>query len=279
MDSLEALNRQITGAQDLAAAQLQGAGAVREVEARLRAETETLKVRAEADADYTRIVEVLTTRYVALAEAQALARSNAAELGQQQQLETLRTEAQLVGATVAQRERELAVLRERQKLTQEGVTDGAAHVLRNLDGVFGRPFHPRRRVAEAASHLCVQGQVHDLEIGRVGQGSRPLVLELDIGLFQPLATTHQCDFGAGGPGPGQGLKGYFGADAGGIPEGQHQSGWIYAWVELMGRGGIHGEMVFAGMFAVVVGEGLSAGLANSPLGQDGRGSPSTHRQA
>ena len=69
MDSLEALNRQISGAQDLAMAQLQGADAVREVEARLRAETETLKVRAEADADYTRIVEVLTTRYVALADA------------------------------------------------------------------------------------------------------------------------------------------------------------------------------------------------------------------
>ena len=51
-------------------------------------------------------------------------------LGQQQQLETLRTEAQLVGATVAQRERELAVLRERQKLTQEGVTDGAAQARR-----------------------------------------------------------------------------------------------------------------------------------------------------
>ena len=146
---------------------------------------------------------------------------------------------------------------------------------------FGGPRQPtkagraRRRVAVAASHRCVQGQVHDLELGRVGQGSRPLVLELDIGLFQPLATTHQRDFSAGGPGPGQGLKGYFGADAGGIPEGQHQSGWIYDWVELMGRGGIHGEVVFAGMFAVVVGEGLSAGLANSPLGQDGRGSPHT----
>ncbi len=167
MDSLEALNRQISGAQDLAAAQLQGAGAVREVEARLRAETETLKVRAEADADYTRIVEVLTTRYVALAEAQALARSNAAELGQQQQLETLRAEAQLVGATVAQRERELAVLRERQKLTQEGVTDGAAQARRlALAGQIADETQALKRQQEAWTELSNVGvQAFD----RIGQ--------------------------------------------------------------------------------------------------------------
>ena len=167
MDSLEALNRQITGAEDLAAAQLQGAGAVREVEARLRAETETLKVRAEADADYTRIVEVLTTRYAALAEAQALARSNAAELGQQQQLETLRTEAQLVGATVAQRERELAVLRERQKLTQEGVTDGAAQARRlALAGQIADETQALKRQQDAWTELSNVGvQAFD----RIGQ--------------------------------------------------------------------------------------------------------------
>ncbi len=167
MDSLEALNRQVNGAQDLAAAQLQGAAAVREVEARLRAETEALKTRAESDEGYTRVVETLTTRYVALAEAQALARSNAAELGQQQQLETLRTEAQLVGATVAQRERELAVLRERQKLTQEGVTDGAAQARRlALAGQIADETQALKRQQDAWTELSNVGvQAFD----RIGQ--------------------------------------------------------------------------------------------------------------
>ena len=148
---------------------------------------------------------------------------------------------------------------------------------------FGGPREPpkacraRRRVAVARSHRLVQGNVLDLEIGRVGQGTCPLAFQLEIQLLQPLATTHQRDFSAGGLGLRQGLEGHFGTDAGGIPEGQGQSGWIYPWGGTLGRVGIHGALVFAGINDVVVRDGLSARLDHRPLGQDGRGSPSTHR--
>ena len=125
-EGVRALDRQVAGAQALAAAQLQGSDAVRESEARQRAETEALKSRAAGTVEYAALVSDLTGKYRGLADAQALARSNAAERQEQQQLEYLRAEAQLLGASVTVRERELAILRERQKLEAEGVTDPAA---------------------------------------------------------------------------------------------------------------------------------------------------------
>lgn len=167
MDSLLALNRQITGAEDLAAAQLQGAAAVREVEARVRAEAEALKYAEEHTEQYQRLVAVLSSRYQDLAEKQALARSNAAELGQQQQLEQLRAEQQLVGATVQVRERELAVLRERQKLVSEGMqgTEAAARRLA-LAGQIADETQALKRQQDAWTELSNVGvQAFD----RIGQ--------------------------------------------------------------------------------------------------------------
>ena len=108
--------RGITGQREVAAAYLQGAEAGRQAEARVQALEEARRFAIPGTAEYARITREITVALRDQARTRAEAQL-AQQLSQQDtQLELLRQENRLVGLNVEERERQLAVIRERIRL-------------------------------------------------------------------------------------------------------------------------------------------------------------------
>jgi hypothetical protein len=117
--ALVAANEQVNWTDRVADAYLESARAGAEAEIAQRAWTEALRYGAEGSEEHERATRSLTASLTRQAEAQARLTSARALQDQRNQLELIRREAELVGASVDVRERELAILRERQRILQD----------------------------------------------------------------------------------------------------------------------------------------------------------------
>lgn len=209
---LDGLNREINAAEDLARAQADGNGAALQVETRLRAQAAALRFNIEGTADYEKVVAVLTVRYRALAEAQRDAAAANAERDQRNQIELLRAEAAAIGQGEQVRTRELAVLRERQRILSEAKGDEAAlltevsqkrlanaaaiadetaalqrqrSVMQELASLGEQVFD---RIGQAITQAFVEGRGAAINFGNVAKGvlSQVLAYVLRIAVVRPL---------------------------------------------------------------------------------------------
>ena len=119
-DGLDALNKATAGQVVVNAAYDQGARSVVEAQNAVKAHTETLATSVEGTAEFTRQEalkkDALDRSTAAMAEANTAARGFA----QKDQLDTIRLETSLLGANADVQARELALLKERQTLIQNG---------------------------------------------------------------------------------------------------------------------------------------------------------------
>lgn len=118
--NLAQLDRQTAGQRALAAAYGDGATSAREATAAVKAQEDARKVAVPGTAAYASAVAALTQRYRDSASAAADVTTAQRNLAAGNELEFLQKQASLIGATVEQRDRELAVLRERQRLIADG---------------------------------------------------------------------------------------------------------------------------------------------------------------
>lgn len=209
---LDGLNREINAAQDLARAQAEGNGAALEVEARLRAQAAALRFNIEGTSDYEKVVATLTTRYQGLAEAQRDAAAANAERDQRNQIELLRAEAAAIGQGEQVRTRELAVLRERQRILSEAkgdeaslLTETAQKRLANAAAIADETAALQRqrsvmqelaslgeqvfdRIGQAITQAFVEGRGAAINFGNVAKGvlSQVLAYVLRIAVVRPL---------------------------------------------------------------------------------------------
>ena len=103
-----------------AAAMQNGVRAANQARDAWAAQTEALKYGTAGSAEYMLAVNRITDSLGNQRDATEALNNAKALLSQDQQMEMLRTEATLIGATADQRERELAALREKQKIQGEG---------------------------------------------------------------------------------------------------------------------------------------------------------------
>ncbi len=111
--------REITGQREVAAAYLQSAAAGREAEARVQAVEEARRYAVPGTAEYARLTREITTALRDQARTRAEAQLAQQVAQQDTQLQLLREENRLVGVNVEERERQVAVMRERLRLEQQ----------------------------------------------------------------------------------------------------------------------------------------------------------------
>jgi hypothetical protein len=116
---LDSLDAEIAGEEAIARAYTQSGNAMVRLAAAQRAAVEARRYGDTDTARHTEAVEKLTDRYIKLAMRQAETRNQQQLFNQRQSIETLEAEARLVGVGAEQRERELAALRERQRILSE----------------------------------------------------------------------------------------------------------------------------------------------------------------
>lgn len=119
--AIDISDRQAVQQVRVADAYRQSNAAGQEAEIVTKAENDALKFGAPLSIAYANAVDRLTQSYKDNAVAGQYRRDVQATKAQDQQIETIRKEAELLGSTGELRERELAMLRERQKLVNEGV--------------------------------------------------------------------------------------------------------------------------------------------------------------
>ena len=114
--ALDAVDRQVQGEQLLTDALARGGEGFRNAEAQVRALAEARRYAHPLEERSGVIIDALTKKYQeAAASAQRLADARAGH-GQRQELEAIAAETRLLGANADVRERELAILRERQRI-------------------------------------------------------------------------------------------------------------------------------------------------------------------
>jgi len=204
-DDIEA-QRRLAAAYDL------GGDAVARATAEARARSDALKLVTRDDATYEGVVKQLTDRYLELAQATQAAASRAAERGQKEQLDLLRAEASLVSQGEQARTRELAMLRERQKIVAEAkgdeaalLTDTAARRIANAGAIADETAALQRqksvmqelssmaeqvfdRIGQAITQAFVEGKGAAVNFGNVAKGilSQVLAYVLRIAVVRPL---------------------------------------------------------------------------------------------
>jgi hypothetical protein len=117
--ALVAANEQVNWTDRVADAYLESAQAGAQAEIAQRAWTEALKYGKEGSVEHESATRSLTASLTRQAEAQARVNSAKALQDQRDQIELLRRETELLGANSDVRERELAILRERQRILNE----------------------------------------------------------------------------------------------------------------------------------------------------------------
>ncbi len=136
-----------------------GAAAADNVRIEYEAQTQALRYAAAGTEAYARMVEILTGQMTQQRDAQQALNAARTVSQQEQQLAFIERETELVGAGVVVRERELAILRERQRIIASGEAAPAADDPRLLNA---------GRIAEATQALERQRSVYS-EIQRVGE--------------------------------------------------------------------------------------------------------------
>ena len=119
-DTLESQRRSTEASQAEAAALMEGATAMNAVADQRRAEAEALKYAAPGTAEYEAAVRDLTAAFEQQRAAAADLGTAKQALQSNQQLEYLRAELALVGASTVERQRELAALKARQEIEARG---------------------------------------------------------------------------------------------------------------------------------------------------------------
>lgn len=204
-DEIDAQNR-------LAAAYAEGGAAVARVTAENRARAEAVKLVTRDDATYEGVVKQLTDRFLELARATQAAQSAAAEREQSNQIELIRAETAAVGQGEQARTRELAVLRERQRILSEAkgdeaslLTETAQRRLANAAAIANETAALQRqrsvmqelssmaeqvfdRIGTAITEAFVQGKGAAVNFGNVAKGvlSQVLAYVLRIAVVRPL---------------------------------------------------------------------------------------------
>lgn len=161
-DRIGQLNDEADGQERVAEATRNGALAAAEAAEKVRAEEEARRVASMTSERYGTVVIQLTAAYGRLRTAQQAVRDAQALSDQEQQLELIRREGELVGATTVERQRELAVLRERQRIQREGgdpTSEASQARMRNAG-----------TIAEATEGVRRQQAGYE-ELGRIGENA------------------------------------------------------------------------------------------------------------
>lgn len=144
-DALESQRRSTEASQAEAAALMEGATAMNAVADQRRAEAEALKYAAPGTAEYEAAVRDLTAAFEQQRAAAADLATTKQAIQSNQQLEYLRAELALVGASTVERQRELAALKARQEIEARGGDAGS--------DVSRQAIQQARAIADVRSEL------------------------------------------------------------------------------------------------------------------------------
>jgi hypothetical protein len=155
-------DREAQGNRVIAEAYRESTAAGQAAEIRIRAQADALKYAEANSEEYGVVLDILTERYTRNARAAAERNSaQKAEGDQQRQLELLRREIELVGESTTTREREIAVLRERQRIAQ----DPGGNLL--SEETVNRRLQNARDIADATQALARQRDAYS-ELQNIG---------------------------------------------------------------------------------------------------------------
>jgi hypothetical protein len=137
------------------------------VTARAKAEDEARKLATSGHAADAAQVAELSAKYLSLAQAQEAVRESKNIRDQQDELDAIAKEAELIGATTEQRARELAVLKERQKVLNAGGDPSDGRASRDIT-MAGDVAAARAELERTKSTLSELSQVATSTFDQIG---------------------------------------------------------------------------------------------------------------